>query len=239
MKKRILCAILGVIIVFGSVAFLSSCGKTPQENPTTENVTETTTEENVTIEEPVSEKATETTKTTTKKHTENTTQKKVVTTKKQEPVTQKITTTATTKKQIITTKKAVTTTKKQPGTTKKQVVTTKKHTEKQTTYSCGCKNHKCTAPEDHAFLVSLENKGCSICGSHSCPSFYALDEWGQQGLDITKCPQYSTKKDPTIYCQVCGRKNGLGDNGTCVRFTVDTECPICGKMVKAKTCHTH
>ena len=56
---------------------------------------------------------------------------------------------------------------------------------------------------------------------------------------MTKCPKYKEEKDPAVYCEHCGRECGLGDNGTCVRFTVDTECPICGKMVLAKTCHTH
>lgn len=111
--------------------------------------------------------------------------------------------------------------------------------EKKTAYSCGNPKHRCKTVEDHNFIVSLETKGCSICGSHSCNSFYATDEWGNQCYDITKCPQYKQEKDPSVYCEHCGRKCGLGDNGTCVRFTVDTKCPICGKTVPAKTCHTH
>lgn len=106
-------------------------------------------------------------------------------------------------------------------------------------YSCGVKGHHCDSLETHNFITSLEEKGCPICGSHSCKSFYAVDEWGNACYDITKCPEYTQEKDPCIYCQTCGKKVGDGDNGTCVRFTVDCTCPICGKTVKAKTCHTH
>lgn len=106
-------------------------------------------------------------------------------------------------------------------------------------YSCGVKGHHCESAETHSFIVSLEKKGCPMCGSHSCKSFYSVDEWGNACYDITQCPEYSVKKDPCEYCQTCGKKVGNGDNGTCVRFTVDTTCPICGKTVKAKTCHTH
>jgi len=125
---------------------------------------------------------------------------------------------------------------KTAATTKKAVTT---ETKKIVAYSCGCKNHHCKSKEDHDIAVYFENIGCDICGSHSCPSFYALDEWGQQCYDISKCPQYSEKKDPCIYCQYCNKKCGTGGNNTCVRFTVDTECPECGKFVKAKTCHSH
>ena len=106
-------------------------------------------------------------------------------------------------------------------------------------YSCGVKGHHCDSAETHSFIVSLEKKGCSICGSHSCKSFYCVDEWGNAVCDITKCLKYSEKSDPCIYCQECGKKVGDGDHGTCVRFTVDCTCPVCGKAVKAKTCHTH
>lgn len=106
-------------------------------------------------------------------------------------------------------------------------------------YSCGVKGHHCESAETHSFIVSLEKKGCPYCNSHSCKSFYTVDEWGNACYDETKCPKYSAKNDPNEYCQDCGKKIGNGDNDTCVRFTVDTTCPICGKTVKAKTCHTH
>lgn len=106
-------------------------------------------------------------------------------------------------------------------------------------YSCGVKKHNCDSKETHDFIVSLEEKGCSICGSHTCKSFYALDEWGNACYDITKCPKYTEKYDPTIYCSTCGKKIGDGSNGTCVRFVEDTVCEICNSAVKGKTCHSH
>jgi len=106
-------------------------------------------------------------------------------------------------------------------------------------YSCGKKGHHCDSKETHNFIVSLENKGCPHCGSHSCKSFYIYDEWGNACYDPTKCESYNVKSDPCEYCQECGKKIGTGSNGTCVRFTVDTKCPECGKSVKGKTCHSH
>ena len=106
-------------------------------------------------------------------------------------------------------------------------------------YSCGKAGHHCESKETHSFIVSLEKKGCSLCGSHSCKSFYAIDEWGNACYDISKCTKYSEKKDPNKYCDDCTKKIGDGSKGTCVRFTVDTKCPDCGKSVKARTCHTH
>lgn len=106
-------------------------------------------------------------------------------------------------------------------------------------YSCGKSGHHCESKETHSFIASLEKKGCSICGSHSCKSFYAIDEWGNACYDISKCTKYSEKKDPNKYCDECVKKIGNGSKGTCVRFTVDTKCPDCGKSVKARTCHTH
>ena len=106
-------------------------------------------------------------------------------------------------------------------------------------YNCGVKKHNCDSKETHDFIVSLEKKGCSICGSHTCKSFYAVDEWGNSCYDITKCPKYTIKNDPTVYCSTCGKKIGDGSNGTCVRYVEDTVCEICHGAVKGKTCHSH
>lgn len=226
--KRVLCILTAATLVFS----LCSCNKHTDEEQTT--TTEETTEfsTQVEIEEPSEIVPTEiedtTASTTTTTATTKSTTKSQSTTKKNTTVKNTTTKNATTKK--VTTKK--TTTKR--VTTKKAVQTTK-----ATTYSCGSKNHHCSSAEDHIFVCSLEEKGCPICGSHSCKSFYALDEWGQQCYDITKCPQYSEKKDPTIYCEYCGKKMGDGSNGTCVRFLCECDCPDCGKHVKANTCHSH
>jgi len=107
-----------------------------------------------------------------------------------------------------------------------------------TKYSCGSPNHHCESPETHAYILNLELEGCPYCGSHSCPSFYGVDEWGNAGYFPKLCPKYDTNKDPVYYCQTCGKKTGDGKNGTCVQFVNDCYCPNCGKFVKARTCHT-
>lgn len=106
-------------------------------------------------------------------------------------------------------------------------------------YSCGLPNHKCDGPETHAYILNLELEGCSYCGSHSCPSFYALDKWGNACYTPSKCPKYDTQKDAVEYCQACGKKNGNGDNDTCQKWIIDFPCPTCGELVKANKCHTH
>ena len=105
------------------------------------------------------------------------------------------------------------------------------------TYSCGVAGHHCTGPETHSFICELEQKGCEYCGSHTCPSFYAVDEWGQGCYTPSKCPKYDIHADPVWYCQTCGKKCGDGRNGTCVQFVINCTCPNCGEQVKAWTCH--
>ena len=105
-------------------------------------------------------------------------------------------------------------------------------------YSCGCPNHHCQNAEAHAWILNLELEGCPYCGSHSCPSFYATDEWGNASPDSTLCPKYDITKDPIKYCQICHKKNGDGSNGTCVQFVNACYCPNCGEYVEANTCHT-
>ena len=106
-------------------------------------------------------------------------------------------------------------------------------------YSCGVSGHHCDSKETHDFIASLEKKGCPHCGSHSCKSFYTVDEWGNACYDMTKCPEYSVKDDPCEYCQECGKKVGDGSKGTCVRYVNDTTCEVCKEKVKGKTCHSH
>ena len=108
----------------------------------------------------------------------------------------------------------------------------------QKPYSCGVANHKCATPESHAHITNLEIEGCKTCGSHSCASFYALDQWGYTLYTPSKCPKYDVKGDPLHYCQDCGKKTGIGTDGTCVRFINATNCPLCGVSVPARTCHS-
>jgi len=105
-------------------------------------------------------------------------------------------------------------------------------------YKCDTANHNCASPEAHAHTLNLEYQGCPTCGSHSCPSFYALDEWGYTLYTPSKCPQYDVKGDPLHYCQECGKKTGDGTNDTCVRFINPMRCPLCGVDVPGRTCHT-
>lgn len=106
-------------------------------------------------------------------------------------------------------------------------------------YSCGSPNHHCHNEEAHAWILNLELEGCIYCDSHSCPSFYAINEWGDARYTPSKCPEYDTKKDAAEYCQVCGKKNGNGDDNTCQKWIIDFTCPTCGEVVKANKCHTH
>lgn len=107
-----------------------------------------------------------------------------------------------------------------------------------TTYSCGTDGHHCDGPETHAYIMNLALKGCSRCGSHNCPSFYAVDEWGNTCYDPSQCPKYDVHEDPVHYCQKCGKACGDGTNGTCVQFVSACHCPNCGEPVDRRTCHT-
>lgn len=106
-----------------------------------------------------------------------------------------------------------------------------------TPYSCGVAGHHCEGPETHSYICELEQKGCEYCGSHSCPSFYTVDQWGQACYTPSKCPKYDIHADPVYYCQTCHKPCGDGRNGTCVQFVVACTCPNCGEQVPAWTCH--
>ena len=82
------------------------------------------------------------------------------------------------------------------------------------TYSCSVAGYHCTGVETHSYICELEQKGCEYCGSHSCPSFYAVDEWGQGCYTPSKCPEYDIHADPVWYCQTCHNLCGDGKSGT-------------------------
>ena len=107
-----------------------------------------------------------------------------------------------------------------------------------TAYDCGTEGHHCDGPETHAYILNLELKGCKYCGSHSCPSFYAVDEWGNTCYTPSECPAYDVHDDPVHYCQKCGKACGDGTNGTCVQYVNACDCPSCGEHVDSWTCHT-
>ncbi len=106
-------------------------------------------------------------------------------------------------------------------------------------FSCGYTNHHCQNAEFHASLLNRELDGCPYCGSHSCPSFYAVNEWGYTKYDPALCPKYNVQKDSAEYCPNCGRKMWSPDNPTgCFSYLQDTQCE-CGEYVPANTCHHH
>lgn len=50
-----------------------------------------------------------------------------------------------------------------------------------------------------------------------------------------------TPEDGVYYCDYCGRVDGDGSNGTCIRWDFvpgDHPCPCCGATVPEYTCHT-
>lgn len=164
-----------------------------------------------------------------------------------------ITGTTTTSRNVLTvTKPAQTTTAATKGVTVGQTAATLatetipreeirigSETAKTEPYACESDQHHCDGPETHAYIQNLELMGCSYCGSHSCPSFYAVDEWGHTCYTPSECPQYDEQKDAGKYCPVCGRKNGNGNNGTCQKWMNKTRCLTCGETVDAQTCHSH
>ena len=254
--KRITSLILVSVLCLSIAVLFAACRKAPEEAPETSvEATETTKQKKpkptaaVTIEEPTEKETTTTAPSTTKAPTTT----KAPSATQTQPTTKAPSTTRTpdTTRAPTTTKAPSTTqpTTQKPKPTKpatrkttepateKPVTTTKENVTKA--YSCGSSKHHCKTKEDHAFVTSLEAKGCPTCGSHSCKSFYATDKWGNSSYDQSKCPQYGVKDDPLVYCSTCGKKIGTGDNGTCVRFTVDTVCPICKQDVPARTCHSH
>ena len=105
-------------------------------------------------------------------------------------------------------------------------------------FSCGHPNHHCDQLSTHQTVLEMERNGCRYCGAHDCPSFYVTQN-GITTPDPTKCPKYDIHKDPTEYCQTCGKPLGDGYNGTCCHFIRSKNCPDCGKWVEAFACHSH
>lgn len=106
-------------------------------------------------------------------------------------------------------------------------------------YSCGSPSHHCKNAEAHAYIQNLELEGCPFCESHSCPSFYDVNEWGFTRYNQVLCPKYNEKNDSAKYCQDCGRTLWSQSNPTgCFRYLQDTDCE-CGELVKGNTCHHH
>lgn len=232
-NKTIIALVIGIIAVSIFIAVMIGSNLSTDEPETT---TEPTSEVTETVGEIViDENITETTA------DESTTVKEAEIIKLEEPeiVTQKPSS-QTVKPQTSTEKPATPVTQKpSPGSQGTHSEILENGNDSVNEYSCGSAKHHCDSKETHNFIVSLEKKGCPHCGSHSCKSFYAVDEWGNACYDPLKCESYSAKNDASEYCQECGKKCGTGSNGTCVRFTVDTTCPECGKEVSGKTCHSH
>lgn len=232
-QNKIIAALVVAIVavlIFSVVMIVHFTGNNANE-PVTELTTQTEeTFPEIVIENHITENTEET----------KATEKEAEVLKLQEPQTTKNTTQKPTQQQTSNVKPAEPVKPANPGSTPPksgEVVVDGNDSVKE--YSCGVKGHHCDSKETHNFIVSLEQKGCPYCGSHSCKSFYTYDEWGNACYDPTKCESYSVKNDPCETCQECGKKVGDGSKGACVRFNVDMKCPVCGKTVKAKTCHSH
>ncbi|MFI3327004.1 MAG: hypothetical protein R3Y35_12675 [Clostridia bacterium] len=93
-----------------------------------------------------------------------------------------------------------------------------------------------TSAEEEALLIfeSRVAKGCSVCGSTTCATF----NYDDLTVDSSRCDAYSDETNPAIYCQICGKENGNGTNGTCCTPMWDTVCYYCGESIKAGECHT-
>ena len=233
-NKIIAALVVGIIAVsiFIAVMIGNFVGKDTEE-PTTDITTEQAeTVGDIVIDDNITED---------NDKSESTTEKNETVIKLEEPTVEKVTTTQKPTQQTSTVKPAEPVTQGNPAGVSQgnryEVIDNGNDSVNE--YSCGKKGHHCDSKETHDFIVSLENKGCPHCGSHSCKSFYTYDEWGNACYDPTKCESYNAKSDPCEYCQECGKKVGTGSGDTCVRFTVDTKCPECGKSVKGKTCHSH
>ena len=233
-NKIIAALIVGIIAVSILIAVMigNFVGKDTEE-PTTDITTEQAeTVGDIVIDDNITEE---------NDNAESTTEKTETVIKLEEPTVEKVTTTQKPTQQTSTVKPAEPVTQGNPAGVSQgnryEVIDNGNDSVNE--YSCGKKGHHCDSKETHNFIVSLEKKGCPYCGSHSCKSFYTVDEWGNACYDATKCESYSAKNDPCEYCQECGKKVGTGSGDTCARFTVDTKCPECGKSVKGKTCHSH
>ena len=233
-KKVVLTLVVGIVAILFLVVFIvGRFARNDADKPTQEPTTEFgETISDVIIDDNIIDNL---------KETEDDTEKGVEIIQLKEPETSKPTTQKPSNQQTNTVKPAEPVTQRNPSGVSQgnntEIIDNGNDSVKE--YSCGTKGHHCDSKETHNFIVSLEKKGCPYCSSHSCKSFYTVDEWGNACYDASKCESYSAKNDPCEYCQECGKKCGIGDNGTCVRFTVDTVCPECGKSVKAKTCHSH
>ncbi|MFI3326716.1 MAG: hypothetical protein R3Y35_11185 [Clostridia bacterium] len=90
--------------------------------------------------------------------------------------------------------------------------------------------------EEEALMIfeSRVAKGCSVCGSKTCSTF----NYSDLTVDSSRCEQYSDATNPALYCQICGKVNGNGTNGTCCTPMWDTVCYYCGEDIIAGQCHT-
>ena len=70
----------------------------------------------------------------------------------------------------------------------------------------------------------IEHEQCRYCGKWPCPDY--------DGGSRKNCSEYDIKKDPSYYCQTCGKSADIHST-----YFDDTNCHNCGKWVKAFACH--
>ena len=52
------------------------------------------------------------------------------------------------------------------------------------------------------------------------------------------CESYTEEKDPSKYCQTCGKPKDGDITEICRTFISETNCTLCGQFVKRRECHT-
>ena len=107
-------------------------------------------------------------------------------------------------------------------------------------YTCTEHDDHCKNERAHNELVENLSKPCRYCGQTNCSSFTYIDPETLYYKTV-KCESYDIHKDPSKYCQTCGKKKSSGGcdfTQTCTRYLGDVNCIHCGVWVEAYTCHT-
>ena len=89
-------------------------------------------------------------------------------------------------------------------------------------------------------LASVEKGESIVLNITSVPLILTADGAGafidQDGYEWSV--EHVGRVFENAWCRDCGKRVGDGTNGTCVYFTRDKECPLCGHECKKLACHT-
>ncbi|MFI3326864.1 MAG: hypothetical protein R3Y35_11940 [Clostridia bacterium] len=75
-------------------------------------------------------------------------------------------------------------------------------------------------------------KGCTVCGSRTCPAY----DYANHIFTSINCDSYNEYE--STHCEICGKEEGNGTNGTCLKPMGDSICYYCGEEIYAGECHT-